>query len=51
MVAGIDPELRTDRNQRARFSVLLDHIHLFQAGENGATIRSANRWPRLAAMR
>ncbi len=45
MVAGIDPELRADRNQRVLFSVLLDHIHLFRTGEYGAAIRAAGRWP------
>jgi hypothetical protein len=44
MVAGVDPDLHAERNQRAVFSIMLDHLHLFETGEYGLTIRSATRW-------
>jgi multiple sugar transport system ATP-binding protein len=60
MVSGVDAELRPDRNQSATFSIMIDHLHLFEVGEQGATIFSASRWsqpsrgpasPRLTAVR
>jgi multiple sugar transport system ATP-binding protein len=44
MVSGIDPMMRADRNQHAPFTIRLDHIHLFDTGKNGTTIRSAGHW-------
>jgi multiple sugar transport system ATP-binding protein len=44
MVAGVDPDLHADRNQRAGFNIMFDHLHFFEMGEQGATIRSASRW-------
>jgi multiple sugar transport system ATP-binding protein len=44
MVAGVDPDMHAGHNERARFSIMFDHIHLFETGDQGATIRSASRW-------
>ena len=41
MVAGVDPDLHADRNQRASLSIMFDHLHLFETGEQGTTIRAA----------
>jgi multiple sugar transport system ATP-binding protein len=46
MVSGVDPELSPSRNQPATFSIMIDHLHLFEADEPGAAILSAGRWSR-----
>jgi multiple sugar transport system ATP-binding protein len=45
MIAGVDPEFRAVRSEQIAFNVPLDQIHLFERSEEGATIRSAGRWP------
>ncbi|KZD11931.1 ABC transporter ATP-binding protein [Oceanibaculum pacificum] len=51
MAAGVDPDLHLRGGEAGRFSIAIDRVHLFAAGDNGAVLWSAGSGGAAAPLR